>query len=228
MILNVLRASGAARCLPEPARRGAPPRPAALSNCLVLTKPDQPSGKVRRLAARGRARLGYSSRRDGCQEPRGGAGPPAAAARRAPSPGRGHRLSCARHAAKLRVSAASLREMAELPGGSGDAGGMPVQAGACPAVAHGGARAGVRGGLMHVTQWNPASSASGRNGQATRHTPWSAISVRRHSPDRTPVRAPPSSPMDDNPLGDADRTVRAWRPPGTPGGSPAEVARTAS
>src|SRR5215469_10267345 len=43
-------------------------------------QPDQPSGKVRRLAARGRARPGYSSWRHGCQEPRGGAGPPAAAA----------------------------------------------------------------------------------------------------------------------------------------------------
>jgi hypothetical protein len=42
--------------------------------------------------ARSRARPGYSSRRDGRQEPRGGAGPPAAAARRAATSGPGHRL----------------------------------------------------------------------------------------------------------------------------------------
>ena len=39
-------------------------------------------------------RPGYSSRRDGRQESRGGAGPPAAAAWRAAAPGRGHRPIC--------------------------------------------------------------------------------------------------------------------------------------
>jgi hypothetical protein len=42
-------------------------------------------------AARGRIRPSCSSRRDGCQEPRGGAGPPAATARRAAAPSRGDR-----------------------------------------------------------------------------------------------------------------------------------------
>ena len=67
---------------------------AALSkdrNCLVLTNRTSHLEKFAGLLREAGHDPGYSSRRDGCQEPRSGIGPPAAAARRAPAPSRGHR-----------------------------------------------------------------------------------------------------------------------------------------
>ena len=58
--------------------------------------------------------------------------------------------------------------VSELPCCSGDGGGddvgrVPIEAGACPVVAHGGARVGVGGGLLHITQRDPASRAAVMN-----------------------------------------------------------------
>ena len=56
--------------------------------------------------------------------------------------------------------------VSELPRCSGDVGGddvgrVPVEAGPCPVVAHGGARVGVRGGLLHVAQRHPGVEGGG-------------------------------------------------------------------
>ncbi len=48
-------------------------------------------------------------------------------------------------------------------------GGVPVEAGACPVIAHGGARAGVGSGLLHVTEWYP-----GIGGGGNERVPWRA------------------------------------------------------
>jgi hypothetical protein len=55
---------------------------------------------------------------------------------------------------------ADAQHAVPLPGGSGDVrgddiGGMAVQRGAGPVVAHGGARVGMRGGFLHITQRHP-------------------------------------------------------------------------
>ena len=57
-----------------------------------------------------------------------------------------------------------FRELPRCPGyvGGDDVSGVPVQAGACAVVAHGGARVGVRCGLLHVAQRDPGVEG-GRN-----------------------------------------------------------------